>query len=251
MHPVTTQTMLAAWELCLSQRPARRALTLLSAGNPAMTMKQLMKFSIGQRDGLLIELRESLFGSNVNSLSECPHCHEQLELTLDLQNIRVLENDAIKAPMKLSIENYLLKFRLPDSSDILFIESLSNVEEARAAILNRCLIASSVSTPKKKQKGQVCKLEELPLEIIDKVETAMSEADPQADVKLDLTCPACQRTWLATFDIASFLWAEVNAWAERVLNEVHLLARAYAWREQDILDMTTARRQYYLSRVAQ
>lgn len=152
MHPVTTQTMLAAWELCLSQRPARRALTLLSAGNPAMTMEQLMKLSIGQRDGLLIELRESLFGSNVNSLSECPHCHEQLELTLDLQNIRVLENDAIKAPMKLSIENYLLEFRLPDSSDILFIESLSNVEEARATMLNRCLIATSVSNPKKSKK---------------------------------------------------------------------------------------------------
>lgn len=251
MHLVTTEAMLAAWELGLSQRPARRAITMLTVSNPDLTIEQLMKLPIGQRDGLLIELRESLFGSNVNSLSECPYCREQLELMLDLQNIRVIESDAIKAPMKLTIENYVLEFRLPDSSDVLFIESLSNVQEARTAMFNRCLTSIDLSAPQKNQKTQACKAEDLPFEILAKVEEAMAEADPQAEVKLDLSCPSCQRRWLATFDIASFLWAEVNAWAERVLNEVHLLARAYAWREHDILAMTTARRQYYLSRVAQ
>ena len=251
MRQVTTAAMLSAWEMGLTQRTARRTLTLLAKGNPEMTLEQLMKLSIGQRDGLLIELRESLFGSNVNSLSVCPHCHEQLEFTLELQSIRVLDSDAIKAPMKLSIENYMLEFRLPDSSDVMFIESFSNIEEARAAMFNRCVTSISTRANKKNQKVVSAMAEDLPPEILAKVEEAMAEADPQAEVKLDLTCPSCQRGWLATFDIASFLWAEVSAWAERLLNEVHLLARAYAWSEHDILAMTTARRRYYLSRVTQ
>jgi hypothetical protein len=251
MHYVTTEAMLAAWELGLSQRSARRTLTMLSVNNPDLTIEQLMKLPIGQRDGLLIELREALFGLNVNSMSECPFCHEQLELTLDLNNIRVINSDATKLPLKMAIENYMIEFRLPDSSDILFIESLSNIEEARAAMFNRCLMAISTSSNKKNKVTQACTAEDLSPEILAKVEDAMAEADPQAEVKLDLSCPSCQQRWLATFDIASFLWAEVNAWAERLLNEVHLLARAYAWKEHDILAMSATRRQYYLSRIAQ
>ena len=74
----------------------------------------------------------------------------------------------------------------------------------------------------------------------------MAEADPQADVQLALVCPACGHTWQATFEIVSFLWAELSAWAERTLADVHALASTYGWREADILAMSARRRQRYL-----
>jgi len=52
-----------------------------------------------------------------------------------------------------------------------------------------------------------------------------------------------------TFDIASFFWAEICVQAKRLLREVHTLARAYGWREMDILSMSPARRQFYLEMV--
>jgi hypothetical protein len=74
----------------------------------------------------------------------------------------------------------------------------------------------------------------------------MAEADPQADVQLNLSCPQCAAAWSAPFDIEAFLWTEIAAWAGRTLQEVHGLARAYGWREQDILSLSATRRRIYL-----
>ncbi len=51
------------------------------------------------------------------------------------------------------------------------------------------------------------------------------------------------------FDVVSFFWSEICVQAKRLLREVHTLARAYGWREADILNMSTARRQFYLEMV--
>jgi hypothetical protein len=77
----------------------------------------------------------------------------------------------------------------------------------------------------------------------------MADADPQADVRLALDCPACGHNFLAAFDVAAYLWSEVNAWAYRLLGEVHSLASAYGWREEDILAMSPWRRRVYLEMV--
>lgn len=48
------------------------------------------------------------------------------------------------------------------------------------------------------------------------------------------------------FDIGAYLWEEVDAWADRTLRDVHLLAASYGWSERDILDLSPARRGRYL-----
>ena len=78
----------------------------------------------------------------------------------------------------------------------------------------------------------------------------MTELDPLAEVRLELNCPQCQRHWPVTLDIASFFWNEIVSRAKRLLHDVHVLARAYAWREEDILKMSERRRQYYLNMVS-
>jgi hypothetical protein len=78
----------------------------------------------------------------------------------------------------------------------------------------------------------------------------MAEVDPQADVQLAMACPACSHEWQLTFDILSFFWNEINAWASRILDEVHTLASAYGWREADILALSPHRRQLYLERAS-
>ena len=73
--------------------------------------------------------------------------------------------------------------------------------------------------------------------------------DPQADLEVNLTCPACGHRWAALVDVAAFLWTELKAQARRLLREVHTLALAYGWRESDILAMSSRRRQAYLDMV--
>ncbi|MEA1978379.1 MAG: phage baseplate protein, partial [Chloroflexota bacterium] len=66
---------------------------------------------------------------------------------------------------------------------------------------------------------------------------------------MTLTCPECSHQWEVLFDIASFLWTEINNWAERTLRTVHQLASAYGWAEREILNLSPVRRQLYLGMV--
>jgi hypothetical protein len=58
--------------------------------------------------------------------------------------------------------------------------------------------------------------------------------------------PGLRHSWDVLFDIVSFFWAEIGAWAQRLLREVHALASAYGWREADILALSAWRRRQYL-----
>ena len=77
----------------------------------------------------------------------------------------------------------------------------------------------------------------------------MDAADPQANIEIPLKCVECEHGWNALFDIVSYLWTELDSWAQRTLNEIHLLASAYSWSESAILSLTPARRQLYVSMV--
>jgi len=90
---------------------------------------------------------------------------------------------------------------------------------------------------------------EIPDGVADAVSERMAEADPQADVRLALACPECGHRWQAVLDVVSFLWAEIHAWAIRLLRDVHVLAATYGWREVDILALTPWRRQAYLDMI--
>ena len=78
----------------------------------------------------------------------------------------------------------------------------------------------------------------------------MAARDPLAEIELALACPACGHQWQLVFDIASFLWLKIEMQARRLLREVHALARAYGWREADILALSPGRRQAYLEMVS-
>jgi hypothetical protein len=81
------------------------------------------------------------------------------------------------------------------------------------------------------------------------VAEAMGRADPQAAAEIALTCPACAHRWTVAFDAGAFLWAEIQAWAQQILRDVHTLAAAYGWNEAEILALPPARRRAYLDLV--
>jgi hypothetical protein len=87
---------------------------------------------------------------------------------------------------------------------------------------------------------------QLPATVRDALARRMGELDPQADVHTRVVCPECAHAWQAVFDIVSFLWAELDGWAQRFLRDVHVLASAYGWREDDVLALSPWRRQIYL-----
>jgi hypothetical protein len=248
MRRLTASELLDVWERGAPQPPAQQVLTLLAAANPGTLPEPLWELSIGQRDARLLLLREWTFGAQLMGLATCPKCGVCLEMSFTTRDIRLHdrslkeENEETLGVFSLIVAEYEVSFRLPNSLDLAATADQEDLAAARARLLQRCLLAV-------RHNGVEITSSQLPAPIVEAISERMAQADPQADVQLALTCPTCGYQWGATFDIASFFWSEIDAWAPRILSEVHTLARAYGWREADILAMSPRRRQLYLEMV--
>jgi hypothetical protein len=217
MYAIEASHLAEAWEHGQSQHPLHRALTLLRVAEPELSLDDLAVLSIGERDRRLVALRRRLFGPRFEAVASCPGCSEKLDLDFTSDQLP-------SEPPRQGV-------RLPNTADLLAVAN--DPPERRAA----ALLA-------------ICSGTELSPEEAAETERRMAEGDPMANVELRLVCPSCEHEWTALFDIASFLWTELNDWIVRLFNEVHTLARAYGWSEADILGMSARRRQVYLDQVA-
>src|SRR5262249_52881551 len=129
-------------------------------------------------------------------------------------------------------------YRLPTTADL----TEMGTGKGRNALLKRCVEVARFGT-------RDVDAEALPDEIVTSVAAGMAEADPQAEVRIALTCPSCSNQWSPMFDIVGFLWGEIEDWAERLLLDVHALASTYGWSERDIVAMSPRRRRFYLDMV--
>jgi hypothetical protein len=238
--------LLDAWERALPERPVGRALALLAASS-GVSAGELAELSLGERDRLLFALRERLFGTRLSSLATCPRCAETVELSCDTADLIVArdgrdlvdgaESDA--QPMQLDAHDHEVVCRRLTSADLLALRPGEDLAAARSRLLGRCILTAS-------RAGAPVGAADLPDEVRDAVAAALADGDPQADVQLDLTCAECGAEWKAAFDIAGYLWREIEAWAHRTLLEIHTLAARYGWSESAILSMSAWRRQVYL-----
>jgi hypothetical protein len=251
MRIVSAADLVSAWERTLGRPPLEQALVLLSLASPECSMEAMSELSVGERDTRLLTLREQLFGRQLSSVTVCPRCRQRLELAFDVADIRQplpAQPPGSTAELTLAMDGYRVQFRLPNSADLSSVNEVPDPEAAREYLLARC-IQSVVRPEAYDDRADQTNDLRLPLAVAEAIAARMSEADPQSDVRLALSCPDCHHQWVAVFDIASYLVREVHDWVVHVLREVHALARAYGWREADILAMTAARRQAYLELV--
>ncbi|HZD11184.1 MAG TPA: phage baseplate protein [Candidatus Binatia bacterium] len=236
MRPLSAAELLAVWEKGLAAPAAERALLLLAAAYPDEAPQDLAQLSVGQRDGRLLALRATQFGEQLDCMVPCPGCGEQLELSFDIASIRTAPPPKQRRTIRLRRKGYDVRFRLPNSLDLLALEP---GDEAQMTLLQRCLRSANLQ-------GESISPGDLPDTIIRAIVARMAQADPQAEIQVALSCPACEHEWLSLFDIVSYLWSEINTWAMRLLQDIHQLAMAYGWREADILALSPWRRRIYL-----
>lgn len=243
MHPLSVPELLTVWERGLAALPFERALTILLLASPASSRASLARISIGRRDADLLQLREWAFGSELAILAVCPSCRQTLESVMPVAALRIptdsSRNSAEEFESSIALREYVVHYRPPNTEDIAGCVGLEP-DASRRKLLAGCVTDARC-------RGNPVAAEDLPEDVAGKVVDQIAAIDPQADTRLDLTCPECQAHWKEVFDIVSFFWAEIDAWARRMLREVHVLARAYGWRESDILALSPARREIYLA----
>lgn len=244
MRPLSASELLKTWEYGVSETPLARALALVATFCPELTEQEVASLTIGERDGYLLTFREWIFGSQMACQTVCPACKEQLEMKINTSDIRAPSQTAAKGPLTRNIDGYDLTFRLPTSHDLAQITGTTDTDIARQKLLDFCILDVT-------HNSCTCTKAELPVSVIKALVEEMDRADPQADPHLALSCPSCNHGWTAPFDILSFIWSEINSWAQRLLREVHTLASAYGWQETEILNMSPMRRNCYLGMISQ
>lgn len=239
MQSLSPAQILALWERGRAQHALDRALTILAAATPGASRAALADLPIGERDARLLKLRALVFGPRAEGFAECPHCGERIEFPFEstvLEGHAPSRSPSAPAHHETQTNGTTISFRLPTSRDLAEIVAAPDSSQALRRLVHRC-----VSSPND---------DELPDETIEAVSRAMLVVDPQAEITLRLSCPACGRNWDLLFDTAEFFWREISAHAQRLLREIDTLARAYGWSEREILSLPAQRRQTYLEMLA-
>lgn len=264
MRGLDAPDILRLWELGEQLSPVERTLALLHLGLPEARMDELYALSIGQRDALIIELREKTFGPTLRCCTECPRCSSQLELSVDSSALRIgsaqklslalpLASDAT-ALYQLQVGELSLIFRLPNSRDLVAISAEVDAQSAERRLLGRCLQAAVRRTPTADAADSQAEIDidsedVLSDVVVEQLGAELLRLDPQAVLRLALRCAACGCAWKSILDIGNFFYTEVTAQAQRLAHDVCVLARALGWSERDILAMNQRRRQLYLQEI--
>jgi hypothetical protein len=238
VRPLTASAVLRIWEQGQRGHSVNKALALLAAVLPNRTFAELADLNLGTRDALLLRLRERTIGPDLKGYTTCPRCGVVIDFTLSIRDLLVTAPEAPREEV-LATGKWEIRFRPVTSRDLEAVSRAGSVEAARALLVRRVVLETF-------HKGRRVDPRELPDEAVQALAARLEELDPQAELPLALACGACKHEWLALFDAGAFFWTEIHALAERILNEVHVLAHFYGWSEAEILALSAARRQYYL-----
>lgn len=239
MRSLSASELLAVWERGQGQGTLHRALLLVFAAHPENSLPEIATWSIGARNAALLELRRRTFGNEIASQARCPVCGTALEIVQDTRAFLATESATNAAPLELRVNGYHLPYRLPNTNDLLAVADVSDVLVAQTMLLERLVESPGPSVQ------ELVAHQHAPA-LIEQLDAAIADADPLASIQLALTCPQCGNQWHAALDIADFFWTEIHAWALRTLHEIHTIASAYGWSEDEILALTPQRRQLYL-----
>jgi hypothetical protein len=237
MQSLSAADILYLWERGASRHPIDRALLVLSHALPEPDINYLAALPLGKRDLYLLEVRQQCFGDLLEAYTECPQCQERLEFSLSCAALKTAVSISESLKKTVTIDGIDFELRCPDSVDAAACAASESVEAAIEHLLARCVSCADDSVAI----GQLMTTARRAA-----ISEELAALDPQAEVLVNLACPACKHDWQEVFDVITFIWMEIRARARRLLQEVDALARVYGWSETDILAMSAARRGLYL-----
>jgi uncharacterized protein YbaR (Trm112 family) len=240
---LSNKDILTLWETGEHRHDVDKALLIAAAFDPGLGWDELARLPLGRRDSLIIRLRERMFGDRIPIAVQCPNCRERLEFDTSASELLSCcpPNDS-PTDIAFDLAGYHIVARPLNSLDLANLRPDMSRAAARQALVCETVVHASLD-------GATVAPAELPAQAVTALAEKLVEVDPAADLHFALSCPDCRRAWVATFDITAYFWRELSAIARTMLEDVHQLATAYGWREDEILGLSTARRAFYLSRI--
>lgn len=239
MRVLNNADFLTLWEAGHRLHPLDRGLLAIRASLPEATdgpaaNEPVADWPLGRRNCALAELRTLYFGPRLEGWTTCSQCGEKLEFEVDCRTLAETYDESSSRTIAVQGNT----FRLPTSRDLAHIAKETDLQRAALLLLESCAVDHPATELLNWSESE-----------IEEVTTEMARADPLAEIALDFECPVCHHTSEEVLDLPSFLWAEIETRARRLLLEIHALASHYGWAESAILAMSDLRRATYLQMV--
>jgi hypothetical protein len=211
--------------------PAERVSELLGR---CLDVDVARDLTVGDREALLLHLRARVFGDRLPCVLACPSCDEAMDLDLSVATLLVAPYRRVHRRHRAVLDGRAVRFRLPTGADQEAAARAADVAAGVRLLVERCVDGDP-----------------LPDALVPGLAAAMARLDPQAETLLALECPACGAACSALLDAAALFLGELTAGHQRLLEEVHVLARTYHWSEAEILSLDIGRRRRYLELVTE
>ena len=187
---------------------------------------------LGDREALLLHLRRLVLGDHLEVVLTCPGngCDQMIEIALSVASL-------LLAPYPHAAPAFTVgarSLRLPTGADQTHAARMAGNGSSGTArwLLERCAGAGAGE----RDAGVLA--------------ATMRELDPQAEIELELECPACGLRFTGILDAGSVVLRELQRERAALLREIHLLASRYHWDERALLRMSARRRGIYLSQLS-
>ena len=188
---------------------------------------EIWQWNIVRRLQALLHIAGSSGIDTLEVTRPCSRCQQIVSFDLPLTQFEREEPAAALRCTTPSGENYAL--RLPTGND------------------QRRWLQGEGATP---ESMALDLLEEPPSEsddLLPAIEAVLADVDPYTALVLSSACPYCEAELRIPFDLEAELLRRFRARQTERLREVHRLARAYHWSENDILTLPASRRAFYLA----
>jgi hypothetical protein len=240
--------------------PIQRATLLLSrcvvqlGQAEKVEQDEVCDLSMGDREALLLHIRRLTFGERMPCVLRCAACDAPMDLDLDVSSLLVsTENAAPRHYQEMfscGDPRLRVSFHVPTGTDVEAAIQSGNGKDDKAGLelLARCI--ELVEREDGIEEFTAIQDHEWPSQLVEQLSRRLAKADPQAEIQLQLTCPACECEFSSFFDVTGYMVRELEARERQLYQDVHQLASAYHWSESEILHMSSRKRKLYLEMLA-
>jgi hypothetical protein len=247
LRPFATATQDLELDFAQTDRPGLVGAVLCRCLEPAV--EHLGAWTLDRRlRGLLMVVRETQ-GDRMIWKVDCanPDCARDMELELSVARLLDTPEPAERFCWSAN-PDCMLELRLPTGRDQTIWRDAAAVgaaagdEDKGVALRLATSLVASVN-------GQTPASDwSVPDEWLPELDAAFGERDALASLQLQAACPWCGSVNTLEPDLEALTLSLLATERKRVLEEIHQLASAYHWTEDQVLAVPRSRRSYYLAR---
>lgn len=193
----------------------------------------LRNISIADRDRILAVIYKNAFGPRVSTTVKCTSCGKPFDIDFSLDDLIDSLGSNPEVTSEVGDGCYVfaydhIRFRLPTGADELAVMGMEP-EQARKALFSRCLLQGDEEA------------------ISNGLADRMEEVAPLIDTDFEAACPECSSQPQLHFNLQQYLLSSLVMEQRVLVAEVHLLARAYSWGLNEILELPRSIRRAYVN----